>query len=70
MRDLGLTNPMSTFTNQVVGLDVKDGVKYARFDSDNLIKLLGKRKMTKNNVKWWDRFSPTIMEMEVPQKFI
>ena len=26
--------------------------------------------MTNNEIKWWDRFSPTIMEMEVPQKFI
>ena len=44
MRDLGLSNPMSTFINKVVGLDEKNGVKYARFDSDDLIKLLGKRK--------------------------
>ena len=26
--------------------------------------------MTKNNVTWWEKFSPTIMETEVPQKFI
>ena len=26
--------------------------------------------MTKNNVTWWEKFSPTIMEAEVPQKFI
>ena len=44
MRDLGLTNPMSTFIHTVVGLDEKDGTKYARFDSDTLIKLLGKKK--------------------------
>ena len=44
MRDLGLTNPMSTFIHKVVGLDEKDGTKYARFDSDTLIKLLGKKK--------------------------
>ena len=25
--------------------------------------------MTKNNVTWWEKFSPTIMETEVPQKF-
>ena len=24
----------------------------------------------KNNVTWWEKFSPTIMEAEVPQKFI
>ena len=26
--------------------------------------------MMNNNVKWWEKFSPTIMEAEVPQKFI
>ena len=26
--------------------------------------------MTKNNVTWWEKFSPSIMESEVPQKFI
>jgi len=26
--------------------------------------------MMKNNVTWWEKFSPTIMEAEVPQKFI
>ena len=26
--------------------------------------------MTKNNVTWWEKFSPTVMETEVPQKFI
>ena len=26
--------------------------------------------MTNNNVTWWEKFSPTIMETEVPQKFI
>ena len=26
--------------------------------------------MTKNNVTWWEKFSPSIMEAEVPQKFI
>ena len=28
------------------------------------------KKMTKNNITWWEKFSPTIMEAEVPQKFI
>ena len=40
MRDLGYPNPMSTFINKVVDLDIKDNVKYANFNSDNLIKLL------------------------------
>ena len=26
--------------------------------------------MTNNNVTWWEKFSPTVMETEVPQKFI
>ena len=26
--------------------------------------------MTKNNVTWWEKFIPTIMEAELPQKFI
>ena len=43
MRDLGYPNPMSTFINKVVDLDIKDSVKYANFNSDNLIKLLDKK---------------------------
>ena len=43
MRDIGYPNPMSTFINKVVDLDIKDGVKYANFNSDNLIKLLDKK---------------------------
>ena len=42
MRDLGLTNPMSTFINAVVNLDMIDGKSYANFDSNNLMKLLDK----------------------------
>ena len=40
MRDLGYPNPMSTFINKVVDLDTKDGVKYANFDSGNIMKLI------------------------------
>ena len=40
MRDLGYPNPMSTFINKVVDLDIKDGVKYANFDSGNIMKLI------------------------------
>ena len=40
MRDMGYSNPMSNFINQVVGIDEKDGERYANFNSDNLIKLL------------------------------
>ncbi len=43
MRDMGYSNPMSKFINAVVGLDMKDGKSYAIFNSDNLIKLLGKK---------------------------
>ena len=43
MRDMGYSNPMSQFINQVVGIDVKDGERYANFNSDNLIKLLDKK---------------------------
>jgi len=43
MRDMGYSNPMSKFINAVVGLDMKDGKSYANFNSDNLIKLLGKK---------------------------
>ena len=61
MREMGYSNPMSNFINQVVGIDIKDGERYANFNSDNLIKLLDK-KDTKNSVTWWEKFSPTIME--------
>ena len=40
MREMGYSNPMSNFINQVVGIDIKDGERYANFNSDNLIKLL------------------------------
>ena len=43
MRDLGYANPMSSFINKVVDLDIKDKVKYANFDSNNLMKLLGEK---------------------------
>ena len=43
MREMGYSNPMSNFINQVVGIDVKDGERYANFNSDNLIKLLDKK---------------------------
>ena len=43
MRDMGYSNPMSTFINAVVGLDMKDGKSYANFDSNNLMKLLDKK---------------------------
>ena len=43
MRDMGYSNPMSTFINAIVGIDVKDGERYASFNSDNLIKLLDKK---------------------------
>ena len=43
MRDMGYSNPMSNFINQVVGIDIKDGERYANFNSDNLIKLLDKK---------------------------
>jgi len=42
MRDMGYSNPMSTFINAVVNLDMKDGKSYANFDSNNLMKLLDK----------------------------
>ena len=43
MRDMGYSNPMSNFINQIVGIDEKDGERYANFNSDNLIKLLDKK---------------------------
>ena len=43
MREMGYSNPMSNFINQVVGIDIKDGKRYANFNSDNLIKLLDKK---------------------------
>ena len=43
MREMGYSNPMSKFINAVVGIDVKDGERYANFNSDNLIKLLDKK---------------------------
>ena len=42
MREMGYSNPMSKFINEVVSLDIKDGKSYANFSSDDLIKLLGK----------------------------
>ena len=44
MRSMGYSNPMSNFINQIVGIDVKDGERYASFNSDNLIKLIEKKK--------------------------
>jgi hypothetical protein len=43
MRDMGYSNPMSKFINEVVSLDMKDGKSYANFSSDDLTKLLGKK---------------------------
>ena len=43
MRDMGYSNPMSNFINQIVGIDEKDGERYANFNSDNLTKLLDKK---------------------------
>ena len=43
MRDMGYSNPMSKFINAVVGIDRKDGERYANFNSDNLMKLLDKK---------------------------
>ena len=43
MREMGYSNPMSNFINQIVGIDIKDGERYANFNSDNLIKLLDKK---------------------------
>ena len=43
MREMGYSIPMSNFINQVVGIDIKDGERYANFNSDNLIKLLDKK---------------------------
>ena len=43
MRDMGYSNPMSKFINEVVILDMKDGKSYANFSSDDLTKLLGKK---------------------------
>ena len=43
MRDMGYSNPMSKFINAIVNLDMKDGKSYANFDSNNLMKLLGKK---------------------------
>ena len=44
MRDMGYSNPMSKFINAIVGIDIKDGERYANFNSDNIIKLLEKKK--------------------------
>ena len=44
MREMGYSNPMSNFINQIVGIDEKDGERYANFNSDNLIKLIEKKK--------------------------
>ena len=43
MREMGYSNSMSKFINAVVGIDIKDGERYANFNSDNLIKLLDKK---------------------------
>ena len=43
MRDMGYSNPMSKFINAIVNLDMIDGKSYANFDSNNLMKLLGKK---------------------------
>ena len=43
MRDMGYSNPMSKFIDAIVGIDRKDGERYANFNSDNLMKLLGKK---------------------------
>ena len=43
MRSMGYSNPMSQFINNVVGIDIKDGERYANFNSDNIIKLLDKK---------------------------
>ena len=40
MREMGYSNPMSNFINQVVGIDIKDGERYANFDSGNIMKLI------------------------------
>ena len=47
MREMGYSNPMSKFINEVVSLDIKDGKSYANFSSDDLIKLLGKNEKKK-----------------------
>ena len=44
MRNMGYSNPMSQFINQIVGIDVKDDERYANFNSDNLIKLIEEKK--------------------------
>ena len=43
MRDMGYDNPMSKFIDAIVGIDARDGERYANFNSDDLIKLLGKK---------------------------
>ena len=42
MRDMGYDNPMSNFIDLIVGIDERDGERYANFDSSNLLKLIGK----------------------------
>ena len=44
MRSMGYSNPMSQFINQIVGIDVKDGERYANFNSDDLIELMKEKK--------------------------
>ena len=44
MRNMGYSNPMSQFINQIVGIDKKDGERYANFNSDDLIKLMKEKK--------------------------
>ena len=51
MRNMGYSNPMSRFfINQIVGIDKKDGERYANFNSDDLIKLMKEKKMTKKKL--------------------
>ena len=44
MRDMGYSNPMSQFINQIVGIDIKDDERYANFNTDDLIELMKEKK--------------------------
>ena len=44
MRSMGYSNPMSQFINRIVGIDMKDGERYANFNSDDLIELMKEKK--------------------------
>ena len=44
MRSMGYSNPMSQFINRIVGIDIKDGERYANFNSDDLIELMKEKK--------------------------